>query len=60
MIGVDLVPEIITREFSSRLLPYRLRSIRLAKASLYACASSLASKSPLPSETPAKLFLQGS
>ncbi|KZV97308.1 hypothetical protein EXIGLDRAFT_764598 [Exidia glandulosa HHB12029] len=59
VIGVDVVPDIITREFSARLYAYRRRNIRLAKASLYTCASSLASKAPLPSETPAKLFLKG-
>ncbi|KZV83005.1 hypothetical protein EXIGLDRAFT_843280 [Exidia glandulosa HHB12029] len=59
VIGVDVVPDIITREFSARLYAYRRRNIRLAKASLYTCAASLASKAPLPGETPAKLLMTG-
>lgn len=59
MLGVDKVPEFITREFSSKLYAYRRRNVRLAKASLYTCASALVSKSPLPAETPATMFLQG-
>jgi len=57
-IGTSKVPDIITREFSQRLSPYRRRNIKLTKASLHTCAAALASKAPLPGETPARMYLQ--
>ncbi|KAH7097462.1 hypothetical protein BKA62DRAFT_774265 [Auriculariales sp. MPI-PUGE-AT-0066] len=59
-IGTTKVPNIITREFSQRLSPYRRRNIQLAKSALHLCASSLASKAPLPGATMSHMYLQGS
>ncbi|KAH7097463.1 hypothetical protein BKA62DRAFT_446468 [Auriculariales sp. MPI-PUGE-AT-0066] len=57
-VGTTRVPGIITREFSQRLAPYRQRTVAMTKSSLLTCASSLASKAPLPSESLAKIYLE--
>ncbi|KAH7102865.1 hypothetical protein BKA62DRAFT_92072 [Auriculariales sp. MPI-PUGE-AT-0066] len=59
-IGTSTLPDIIIREFSQRLAPYRRRHIKMTKTSLHLCASSLASKLPFPGETAARIYLPSS